>query len=739
VSAVIFYEDPHFTLHLGDCLDVMRELPAESVDAVVTDPPYGLEFMGKTWDRLGQPGIGTRPTDWVSHSSTTRLGATNPTCLRCGGRLRGAKKCLCDAPQWKPVGKRRTPETEGLPDHLTGGSMKGQMHRMQAWHEAWAREAFRLLKPGAHLLAFGGTRTVHRLTCAIEDAGFEIRDCLVWAYASGFPKSRSLRDIGRPELGTALKPSHEPVVLAQKPFSAVVEYEHAISELHHALSGLLCVALSPSASAAEGDSERSTGASTGGCASARASAAIQGLSDESSEVMGMSSSQELESIALSIASSWNAILAGLLLEPSRSTTAMASSTTTALRTLSSSLSPVTSISTMPRCGCLPAGGSWNAGAAASASSEEWGRWLDTLRHSVPAPAIRQLAMSVEGVLVAVADDLLSAWVAIEGSTAPATATTDGAANTPDTTRRPTDSRAESRPIVMARKPLRGTVAANVLAYGTGALNIDASRVSAGLGGDRDGEPTAATRYGDRGIGFQPTPGPRGGSSTGRWPANVVLTSDDEGRAIFDGGIDGVVGGTSQRAARETELVDLSNSVYVDPPLADYSRFFLIPKEARSGREPLVRGTLEEREGADPLAGHRGRRMAGDVKVRPDGRISAARANVHPTVKPLELMRHLVRLVTPPGGLVLDPFLGSGTTAIAANAEGFRCIGIEKEEEYCRISVARLAGQPLGLGLDVPAATRKRKPQEGHAGWSGIPASPDALDFYTRAKRPEDAA
>lgn len=77
------------------------------------------------------------------------------------------------------------------------------------------------------------------------------------------------------------------------------------------------------------------------------------------------------------------------------------------------------------------------------------------------------------------------------------------------------------------------------------------------------------------------------------------------------------------------------------------------------------------------------------------------------MKPTGLMRHLVRLVTPPGGLVLDPFLGSGTTAIAALEEGFRCIGIEKEPEYMKIAEARLNGRQVGLGLDVTAPRRKR--------------------------------
>ena len=91
-------------------------------------------------------------------------------------------------------------------------------------------------------------------------------------------------------------------------------------------------------------------------------------------------------------------------------------------------------------------------------------------------------------------------------------------------------------------------------------------------------------------------------------------------------------------------------------------------------------------------------MEGEVKVRPDGKVSKARANLHPTVKPTDLMRHLVRLVTPQGGTVLDPFLGSGTTGLACEMEGFGWVGIEKEAEYVAIAQARLNGSPRGLGL-----------------------------------------
>jgi len=187
--------------------------------------------------------------------------------------------------------------------------------------------------------------------------------------------------------------------------------------------------------------------------------------------------------------------------------------------------------------------------------------------------------------------------------------------------------------------------------------------------------------------------------TGRWPANVILTDP-----IFDGGWDGVVGGgeaigfRGQNDLRETP----SNYFGADkhPGFREgygdsgtYSRFFLVPKAARSDREPVLGGLPLRRAGS----------MSDGAETRPEhARISDTnhprRANVHPTVKPTELMRHLVRLVTPPGGIVLDPFLGSGTTALAAEMEGFAWVGIEKEAEYVAIAEARLNGTQKGMAL-----------------------------------------
>jgi len=198
----------------GDCVEVMASLADNSIDAIVTDPPYGLEFMGKQWDRIGgdagqsKTGLGERPTQWTAFGGDP-FGGGNPTCATCGGRKRGHRSCSCAAPDWRMKGAIVQPQY-------------GEASReMQRWHERWAREAYRILKPGGHLLAFGGSRTYHRLAAGIEDAGFEIRDQLMWVYASGFPKSHNL-DGEWSGWGTALKPAHEPIVMARKPLIGTV-------------------------------------------------------------------------------------------------------------------------------------------------------------------------------------------------------------------------------------------------------------------------------------------------------------------------------------------------------------------------------------------------------------------------------------------------------------------------------------------------------------------------------------
>ncbi|UVT30961.1 DNA methyltransferase [Mycobacterium phage Langerak] len=222
-----YYQDDQVTVFHGDCLHVLAELPDRSVDAVVCDPPYGLEFMGKEWD-----------APWRKTSASH-------------ARARERRAAELDDP------------------------VKGKYYEagqpFQQWCAQWAAECLRVLKPGGHMLAFGGSRTWHRLAAAIEDAGFEVRDSIAWLYGSGFPKSLDVskaidkaagaeREVigeqpdrwtnkgsvlnfatDRPQSsipvtgdpateaarqwqgwGTALKPAFEPIVVARKPLQGTV-------------------------------------------------------------------------------------------------------------------------------------------------------------------------------------------------------------------------------------------------------------------------------------------------------------------------------------------------------------------------------------------------------------------------------------------------------------------------------------------------------------------------------------
>jgi site-specific DNA-methyltransferase (adenine-specific) len=237
------------------------------------------------------------------------------------------------------------------------------------------------------------------------------------------------------------------------------------------------------------------------------------------------------------------------------------------------------------------------------------------------------------------------------------------------------------PVVVARKPLAGTLAANVLAWGTGALNVDGCRIE---GGER---PLIISKSEDSTgiLGNGLNGSSHGGSTTaGRWPANVVL---DETQAEALDEMSGEAGGGTGRSTRgggstgdwnptdrdaspgQTIRGDGRTIGFGDSGGA--SRFFYVAKADASER-PRVNGTA------------------------------------HPTVKPLDLMRWLVRLVTPPGGTVLEPFAGSGTTVEACIIEGFQCIAIEREADYLplirqridrrRDPVEALRGQAADLGL-----------------------------------------
>ena len=196
------------------------------------------------------------------------------------------------------------------------------------------------------------------------------------------------------------------------------------------------------------------------------------------------------------------------------------------------------------------------------------------------------------------------------------------------------------PITVARKPLVGTVAANVLAHGTGGINVDGCRVgrdAEDVSGWSQSGSNASDNRAMSGANYARDAKP---DADGRWPANL----------IHDGG----------------EF------------LGEQARFFYVAKASKKDRDEGCEG-LEERVNANWP-----QNLDGD-----DARGAAPRRNNHPTVKPTALMRYLCRLVTPPGGIVLDPFMGSGSTGKAAMLEGFQFIGIERDEEYMEIAKARI--------------------------------------------------
>lgn len=251
------------------------------------------------------------------------------------------------------------------------------------------------------------------------------------------------------------------------------------------------------------------------------------------------------------------------------------------------------------------------------------------------------------------------------------------------------------PITMARKPLIGTVASNVQAFGTGALNIDGCRVPSEVMPPNTGAGGLPRRreQEDRGPGEVSQP-----HELGRWPANLIHDGSDEVLAAFpeakgqqgdllghsrDRKSTGIYGDFS--AARDAMRRNDSGSA---------ARFFYCPKASRRDRNDGT-DTLPQR-----IGGMISNTSVQHITRRDDGYVAKPQGNSHPTVKPTELMAYLCRLVTPLGGVVLDPFMGSRSTGKAAKREGFGFVGIEREAEYVAIARARMeCGSTAAHGED----------------------------------------
>jgi len=595
----------------GNNLDLLAAVRDNFAHAVVTDPPYGLGFMGKDWDAA-------------------------------------------------------------LPDPRT-----------------WA-ECLRVLRPGGHLVAFGAPRLVHRLTCQIEDAGFEVRDQLLWVFGSGFPKSldvskaidaaagavrevvgtrAKLQSYGANDVygsgpdkggvqnitapatpdaarwsgwGTALKPAYESITLASKPYPQSEERARLVAVLTQ-LEMQLCWL--SHANDAERCSTSSRLGLAGACVSAlRDAEALSATRGALCALTGTSQSEWAARSCLSTVTSWRSILEDLSIDTSTCITETGSSQTTTWKTLRCLASEIT-----PRTIILE-------------EIAQPGRWLN--------------ASPAASVLSAVCESMRGT----RARSALATAISSGLTSYRDADAHSLGPAYE--PIVLARKPLDGTVAQTVQRWGTGAINIDGCRVE----GEK-GVPASVSNAG--GLGWS-TGGDmaRKAEQNGRWPANLIL--DEAAGALLD-----QQSGTSKSSDRVRNNGDFKSVAkgaetareshgFSDSGGA--SRFFYCPKASRSereaGLEDLPPRVVDPSREADAAARDNPRTGA--------GRSGEARRNHHATVKPIDLMRWLVRLICPPGGIVLEPFAGSGTTPAACALEDVDCLAMELDADYVEIARARVA-------------------------------------------------
>ena len=472
----------------GNCLELLAEMPDNSVDSIVTDPPYELGFMGKSWDN------------------------------------------------------------------------SGIAYNVELWSQA-----LRVLKPGGHLLAFGGSRTYHRLASAIEDAGFEIRDQIMYLYGSGFPKSLNV--------SKAIDKSTGENRARQLKFTTWM---------------------------------RGSGLSQKDCAKA-----IRHLAknDETANAMAQHYYSDKQQPAIPTLDIFDA-----------------------LRNLLPNIPDEIEQLVVERTGI------------------EWTEYKNRkVIGTREVPVGHAFAGEVYG------GNSSNKEVNVTLASTPAAQQWDGWG---------TALKPAHEPIVVARKPLIGTVATNVLTYGTGALNIDGSRVA--YQGDyrspakANGDVNSGGSFGAGVVPFDDAKAER----TGRWPANVIHDGSEEVLEGFP------TTGAAKSGKRNPNGKKQTNA------FGDYN------------------GQPDAIGGHDDNGGSAARFFYCAKASKSERNAGLENQNFHPTVKPIALMRYLVKLVTPPNGTVLDPFLGSGTTAVAAILEGFNWMGCEMTEDYWPIIEARVAWAEL---------------------------------------------
>jgi DNA modification methylase len=709
----------------------MRAMAPESVDAVVCDPPYGLEFMSQKWDKLdwqagggmSKPGIGERAIEWPAFSATSRFGAANPTCGTCGGRLRGKKKCACAEPSWQPIGKRRNEENEGLPDDVTGSGMRVHLNAMQEWHLRWAAEAHRVLKPGGYLLAFGGTRTYHRMACAVEDAGFELRDSITWHYGNGMPK---VGFVGK-QIDKALGRERE-----------IVGYDESRARPNRKYA-------SGAIGNVGGNENTSNRTDNGATLTAPAS-------EEAARWDGWSPTLKPASEPIVVARKpmQGTLVDNVLKHGTGAFNIKACSVVFQPGGDQASAKPQgRPTSKAKHIGAEPDAGAGESRVEFSPRDNSAGRWPSNvlLSHIAPqwafrrpeffacqgcntvqqVPAAEMHTLQVVGEPLPVlhvecpscsAAQVLACEPVQTGCVPVGTRMVKGDGHHPGA--RPPGSKVagaaghKGQADLEERHAGEEEVPAYRCAPGCPVAALDAQSGAAGAAAPAS-SPKGVGRH-DHGI-YQ--------------PAALGFRVDGEGSAFY-----GDKGGASRffpvlnyeeadfmycaKTARSEREAGLEHIEKAD---AEHTVLRKVDsagsKNPRAGAGNTAGGAIERCSACGKAAGASARRgiHAKPCTVNADGACTPevigrreGRTNVHPTVKPIKLMRWLVKLVTPPGGIVLDPFGGSGTTGIAAHLEGFEAILCEREAQYIEIAVARIRHHGADVQV-VETAGVERAPEE----------------------------
>lgn len=592
-----------FVLHNADCLEAMKGMAADSVDAIVTDPPYGLAFMGSKWDNFGGKSCGNDSAE-VRRQKAEEYAAKN----------------------------------SGAPRYANGHGGAPTLDAMRSFQSAMTpifAEALRVAKPGAHLLAFGGTRTYHRLACAIEDAGWEIRDCIMWVYGSGFPKSMDVSkaidkmmgverksrngegdhegniDFGMknrcpkcgkpyfsgnpctcpredsipvtPEaaawqgFGTQLKPAYEPIVIARKPLEGTV----AANVLKY---GTGAINIDGCRVPTEGESVSNHSRS------AEAAISKGKYGDGTAQETHQTEGQKLGRFPANLIHDGSEEV--LALFPDSKGQCGAVKGTEPSRTGTNGIyGNYNGQNTM-----LPRGDTGSAARffyCAKASRSERNKNCERLLQWEQDQELTQLIEKSSQLLRAISESMMQTLDALVCNM-----TSFGN----DTT---VQSQSECKFIMSTALKL-----------------ITELKTS---------------------LSSQP-------SNTSDAILDAIKTSEESGINV------------AQLAEKLKHLKIVSTSAETDIAINAVSALF------------------------DVLSEIRGR---------------AKQGNHHCTIKPLALMRYLVRLVTRKGGIVLDPFMGSGTTGVAAIQEGMNFIGVEREPHYYEIAQRRIS----------QANTIEHKPEE----------------------------